>query len=125
MTRRKLRQVERAPFFHGDCAHYDVSASTRETDLEVSMLYPVPWDLLGWARGRGATWFDFGGISSVGRNSDDPLGAVSDFERRFGPEEGVVAQDWAFESRPLRARLARLAQAARARAREVARRRAR
>src|SRR5262249_45901427 len=48
---------------HGDHAHYDLAASTRETDLKIPLAYALCWDLIVWARQGGASWFDFGGVT--------------------------------------------------------------
>jgi hypothetical protein len=93
-------------FFHGDSAHYDVSASTRDTEIKVPLLYPVLWDLVRWSKQRGALWFDFGGITSGSHGSDDPLGGISDFKRNWSTEVIDVAEDWHLEAHPMRARLA-------------------
>ncbi len=98
--------------FHGDHASYETAASTRATEAKIPLLYPLAWDLMLWARGLGATWFDFGGVTDGSNASDDPLGGISDFKRAFSETVVVVGEDWELELAPQRARLARLVSAA-------------
>jgi lipid II:glycine glycyltransferase (peptidoglycan interpeptide bridge formation enzyme) len=71
------------------------------------MAYPLAWDLIRWARGQGAVIFDFGGISAGTAESDDPLGGISDFKRRFTDRVERVGEEWVYEPHPARAQLAR------------------
>ena len=93
---------------HGDHAHYDAAASTRHTDLRVPLAYALVWDLVRWARGTGAGWFDFGGITD-GRfgEAGDRLGGISDFKRYFSREVVDVGGEWVLEPSRARAGLAR------------------
>jgi hypothetical protein len=93
---------------HGDYAHYDAAASTRNTDLKHPMAYPLVWDLLCWARQQGATWFDFGGITRGTLGSDDRLGGISDFKRYFSKTIIKVGEEWVLEPHWTQARLANL-----------------
>jgi len=94
---------------HGDHAHYDASASTRDTDIKAPLAYALIWDLCLWARQNGATWFDFGGITQTSHSSGDgdALGGISDFKRYFSKTVVSVGEEWMLEPRPLRAKLAR------------------
>ena len=96
---------------HGDVGEYSESGSSRSTDLKVSTSYSLLWDLILWSKRGGASWFDLGGITSGGTHSDDPLGGISDFKRRFSQRELEVGEQWELEPRPVRARLARLVSA--------------
>ena len=98
--------------FHGDHASYETAASTRTTEAKIPLLYPLAWDLMVWAKGLGATWFDFGGVTDGSTASDDPLGGISDFKRGFSETVVVVGEDWELELAPRRARLARWVSAA-------------
>lgn len=91
---------------HGDHAHYDAAASTRQTDLKLPLAYPLVWDLLCWAKRHGAAWFDFGGITSGTCGSGDALGGISDFKRYFSRNEIEVGAEWVFEPHWIRARVA-------------------
>lgn len=91
---------------HGDHVQYATAASTRNTDLRVSMAYPLVWDLIRWAKGMGAQYFDLGGISEGTVNSEDPLGGISDFKRYFSTEIVTVGAELLLEPRPLSAVLA-------------------
>ncbi len=88
---------------HGDVAQYSESGSTRTDDMKVSTSYALLWDLILWARRGGARWFDFGGVTSGGTHSADPLGGISDFKRRFSQHEVEVGQQWELYPHPRRA----------------------
>ena len=93
--------------FHVDHVHYDLAASTRDPALNVPLGYALIWDLIRWAKASGATWFDFGGVTS-GRWGDrqDPLGGISDFKRHFSKTVVEVGAEWVLEPRPVEAKLA-------------------
>lgn len=92
---------------HGDYAHYDLAASTRNTDLKLPLNYALAWESMRWAKQAGATWYDFGGITG-GRNGDgsDRLGGISDFKRYFSKKEVDVGGEWILEPHWLRATVA-------------------
>lgn len=92
---------------HGEYAHYDAAGSTRRTDLKMSFAYALMWDLMCWARHNGARWFDFGGITEGHRDSDDPVGGISDFKRHFGSTVQQVGERWTLEPSPIRSGLVR------------------
>jgi peptidoglycan biosynthesis/recognition FemAB-like protein len=93
---------------HGEVAQYAESGSVRASDLKVSTSYALLWDLISWARAKGAHWFDLGGISGGTTHSDDALGGISDFKRRFSEREIEVGGQWELEPHPGRAAAARL-----------------
>lgn len=93
--------------FHGDHVQYATAASTRSTELKVSMAYPLAWDLIQWARQQGAQYFDFGGLSEGSHGSKDPLGGISDFKRYFKGEPALVGEEWMLEPNRLAASIAR------------------
>jgi DNA-binding MarR family transcriptional regulator len=93
---------------HGDVAEYCESGSTRADDLKVSTSYALLWDLILWSRRSGARWFDLGGITGGATHSDDPLGGISDFKRRFSQHEVEVGQEWELHPHPARATAARV-----------------
>ena len=92
---------------YGDHATYAVGASERQEDINVPLLTPLLWDLMRWARGLGATWFDLGGITAGTAASGDPLGGISDFKRLLSKTEVEVAAEWELEPNPFRARVSR------------------
>lgn len=92
---------------HGDVAEYSESGSVRVEDMKISTSYALLWDLIIWARRSGAKWFDLGGITRGTTDSDDPLGGISDFKRRFSQREVEVGEQWELTARPFRAALAR------------------
>lgn len=96
---------------HGEVGEYSESGSSRSTDLKVSTSYSLLWDLILWSKREGAKWFDLGGITSGGTHSDDPLGGISDFKRRFSQRELEVGEQWELEPRPVRARMAHVVSA--------------
>lgn len=91
---------------HGDHAHYDDAGSTRVKDIKVSMMYPLMWDLVRWAKRQGCSWFDMGGAVPTDAKDDPRLG-ISDFKRRFSKEMVAVGAEWSYEPHPTRARIAR------------------
>jgi hypothetical protein len=103
---------------HGEYGHYNIGASTRSFDTNISLGYSLVWDLVLWAQANGARWFDFGGITEGVTNSADPLGGISDMKRHFSRSEVSVGEEWVYVLCPMRARIAaavsRLAQRIRA-----------
>jgi hypothetical protein len=91
---------------HGEVGEYSESGSTRANDLKVSTSYALLWDLIIWARKGGANTFDLGGVTSGITHSEDPLGGISDFKRRFSQRELEVGEEWELVPRPRRAKLA-------------------
>lgn len=91
---------------HGDHVHYSRAASTRNTDLRMPLMYPVVWDLICWGKRNGARHFDFGGITSGGHETDDPLGGISDFKRYFSEHAEQVGAEWSLEPRAVQAQAA-------------------
>ncbi|HKB39777.1 MAG TPA: GNAT family N-acetyltransferase [Gemmataceae bacterium] len=91
---------------HGDCAHYDAAASTRQSDLRIPLVYALVWDLVCWAKRNGAQWFDFGGVTEGTFGSEDRLGGISDFKRYFSKDIVSVGGEWLLEPHWVRARLA-------------------
>src|SRR5207249_11101081 len=95
---------------HGDHAHYDAAASTRHTDLKLPLGYALAGDLIRWSKQNGATWFDFGGVTTGSRTCGDadPVGGISDFKRYFSKNIIEVGDEWVLEPRSIRAALARI-----------------
>ena len=92
---------------HGDHVEYAMAGTTRREGLRISIGYPLLWNLIEWACAVGASWFDFGGITSGTVSDDgDALGGISDFKRHFGGVELHVGGQWGLEVRPVRSALA-------------------
>lgn len=92
---------------HGDHVEYASAGTTRRPGLKVSLGYPIMWDLIEWANGLGAAWFDFGGITAgTAHSGDDALGGISDFKRHFGGVEIEVGGEWSLEIAQLRGAVA-------------------
>ncbi len=98
---------------HGSYVTYEAGASTRRASLgRTPLAYAPLWDLVTWAGGTTASWFDFGGITAGTKESaDDPLGGISDFKRFFCQTAVDVGDDWVLEPRAIRAAVARVASA--------------
>jgi hypothetical protein len=95
---------------HGEFAQYDDAGSTRVEDIKVSMMYPLMWDLIRWARRSGCGWFDMGGM--VAEGSSDARAGISEFKRRFSKQAAAVGMEWDFVPRPRREGIARALQRA-------------
>jgi hypothetical protein len=91
---------------NGDHAEYADSASTRRLGTTVAVHYAPMWELMRWAKSCGCAWFDLGGITGGTQGSDDPVGGISDFKRRFQGREIDVGHEWTFEPTTVRTRLA-------------------
>lgn len=103
---------------HGDHAHYDAAASTRNTDLKLPLNYALAWELIRWSKARGATWYDFGGVTEGTHGDDgDRLGGISDFKRYFTKNVIDVGGEWVFEPSKASAKVASALSAVAARAR--------
>jgi hypothetical protein len=101
---------------HPGYATYAAGAAMRRPDLRsISLGYAPLWDLVLWARRNGATWFDFGGVTSGSRpTADDPVGGISAFKRSFTQNVVEVGEEWTLKPHPLRGSIAEwLAHAAR------------
>ena len=92
---------------HGDYAGYDAGAATRLPGINTGFSASLLWDLMVWAKARGACWFDMGGVSAGATNSDDPVGGISDFKRHFSEDLATVAEDWILEAHRSTAAIAR------------------
>jgi len=82
---------------HGDHGQSVAAGSTRAGGTRVPLAYPLIWEILRWARERGARYFDLGGITAGTYGSGDPLGGISDFKRFFGPRVVEVGEEWTLE----------------------------
>lgn len=92
---------------HGEIVEYAESGSIRTDDMKISSSYALLWDLILWAKRSGARWFDLGGVTTGNTASDDPLGGISDFKRRFSQHEVEVGEQWECYPHPRRAALAK------------------
>jgi hypothetical protein len=92
---------------HGDYAQFDDGGSARPADLRVSLMYPLIWDLVRWAKRTGCVWFDLGGIEALDGTRRDLLDGISAFKRRFSKQVTLAGAEWQFDANPRRARVAR------------------
>lgn len=88
---------------HADAVEYATAASTRLDTLKVPLLYAPAWELIRWAKGTGASWFDFGGVLTVA--ADDPRRGISQFKRMFSEEEIDVGDEFVLEGDDVTARV--------------------
>jgi hypothetical protein len=94
---------------HGDHVEYSAGATERAADLKgVATGQALIWDLCRWARTRGATWLDLGGVIEKDADPAHPLLGISAFKRRFSRDERVVSADYWFEPSPVLAHLSEL-----------------
>lgn len=94
---------------NGSYVTYEAGASTRRHDFgNLAIAYTPLWDLISWAKRSGATWFDFGGVSSdSGGVARDPMAGISEFKRFFSGRIVDVGERWILEPRRFRAMVAR------------------
>lgn len=86
-------------FLHGDVAEFAHAGSVRDPEIRVPLLYAPTWDLMLWARSRGAQFWDFGGIPSDTEGDQGPLAGISSYKRCFRPEVREVGEEWVLEPR--------------------------
>jgi lipid II:glycine glycyltransferase (peptidoglycan interpeptide bridge formation enzyme) len=93
---------------HGSHVTYEAGASARRKDVgNFPLGYAPMWDLVTWAKESACRWFDFGGITSGDRSSqDDPFGGISSFKRSFSDEVVEVGEEWALHPNPVRTSIA-------------------
>jgi hypothetical protein len=91
---------------HGGYVDNPASGMTRVPGSRTPFTYALIWDLIRWAKGTGARWFDFGGVTMGHLRQGDPLGGISDFKRGFSDAVVAVAEEWTLEPNPVRGRLA-------------------
>ena len=48
---------------HGDHVEYRAAGSTRQSDVHIPYGYLLAWEMIQWAKGEGAEWFDMGGVT--------------------------------------------------------------
>ncbi|MGF1545856.1 MAG: GNAT family N-acetyltransferase [Thiotrichales bacterium] len=82
---------------HGDYASYDTAgsvpvASGRGRAPGAALM----WQLMRWARSRGAVWFDLGGTIPADAPADHPLHGIAAFKRGFAADEREVAIELMF-----------------------------
>ena len=94
--------------FHGDHVQYSTAATVRSPDIRMPMAYCLAWDLMQWAHGCGARYFDFGGITEGSQGGTDPLGGISDFKRYFRGTPATVGTEWILEPHPSAAAVNRM-----------------
>jgi hypothetical protein len=86
---------------HGDHVEYSAGATERAADLKgVATGQALVWDLCRWARERGATWLDLGGVIEKEADPSHPLQGISAFKRRFSRDERIVSAEYWFEPSP-------------------------
>jgi len=90
---------------HSDHGEYRAAGSTRLSDVKIPYGYIVVWDMIRWAKGVGAEWFDLGGVT-LAEGDEDPLKGISNFKRHFRGEVAEVGSEWVFDQHPMRAHLA-------------------
>lgn len=84
---------------HGDVAEYSHAGSTRDPTVRVPILYAPTWELMRWARARGARWWDFGGVPALSAPEDDARESIAKFKRYFSTDERDVGEEWVLEPR--------------------------
>jgi len=84
----------------GDHVTYHHGATERGGDLaRLTLSYAPLWELIRWAKGRGVSWFDLGGVTASEEVSH-PLSGITAFKRRFGGTDTEVATELQWIVRP-------------------------
>jgi hypothetical protein len=91
--------------WQGDHVEYSEAGSARAPGVRTPLAHALAWDLMCWARGNGAAWFDFGGITERRPDQPDALAGISHFKRLFSKTEADVREEWVLEPHPLRSRI--------------------
>ena len=89
---------------HGEVAEYAHAGSIRSPDLRFPLLYAPTWELIRWAKSRGASYWDFGGITEAAGRNEEHLAGIDDFKRYFATSEATVGGEWCLTPRPWAAR---------------------
>jgi hypothetical protein len=92
---------------HGGHAEYRAGGTVRLPNTNVSISHRLLRDLMFWAKQKGGSWFDMGGVTPID-SPDDPRRGITAFKRHFTHHTEVVGEEWVLEPRPARARLAGL-----------------
>ncbi|MEX0912536.1 MAG: hypothetical protein WD031_03820 [Gemmatimonadota bacterium] len=89
-------------YLHGEVAEYAHAGSTRCAD-GTPLLYAPTWNLIRWARRRGARAWDFGGISDPRRAP--ALEGIRTFKEYFSHNALRVGEEWTLTLRPFWSRV--------------------
>jgi lipid II:glycine glycyltransferase (peptidoglycan interpeptide bridge formation enzyme) len=71
------------------------------------LTYGLMWDLILWAKGLGASFFDLGGITRREADSHDPREGISRFKRTFASRVEEVGVELVLEPNPAVAAISR------------------
>jgi hypothetical protein len=94
-------------FLHGEVAEFAHAGSAREPGFRVPLSYAPAWELMVWARAKGARFWDFGGVTSSAAGGQGPLAGINAFKRYFSPRTITVGEEWVLEPRRVSAAFAR------------------
>lgn len=83
-------------YLHGDVAEYAHAGALRTED-NAPLLYAPTWNLMRWARDRGAAHWDFGGI--LEHDDSRVLRGIRQFKQLFSPEIVSVGEEWVYTPR--------------------------
>jgi lipid II:glycine glycyltransferase (peptidoglycan interpeptide bridge formation enzyme) len=90
-------------FLHGEVAEFAHAGSAREPGLRVPLSYAPAWELMVWARAKGARFWDFGGVTSGAVGTQGPLAGINAFKLYFSPKAITVGEEWVLEPRRMSA----------------------
>ena len=91
---------------HGQVAEYAHAGSTRDPAIKIPLLYAPTWELIRWAKARGAIGWDFGGVA-VSDTPDSRSGidqfkfSFSDHVTRVGHERVLQCSRLPWPLRPV------------------------
>lgn len=93
---------------HGDLVTYDLGASERSEDIgNTPLAHALMWEMFQWARLRGASVVDLGGITPIETSPDHPTQGISAFKRRFSTDQRTVGAEFWFEPNNLLGQMAK------------------
>ena len=89
---------------NGDHWEYRAAGSIRRSETPIPFGYLLAWEMILWAKAKGAEWFDMGGVTMA---ENDPLTGISRFKRCFSHEIAEVGAEWVIEPSATRALIAK------------------
>jgi hypothetical protein len=81
---------------HGQVAEYAHAGSTRDPGVRIPLHYAPTWELMRWAKARGATAWDFGGVVDSSA-PDETRDGIDQFKFSFSQQITRVGSEWVLQ----------------------------